>query len=91
MGSLLVGQTFRDLDLSSADGDARDFTAVVARQMSRGAADAAADVENRRVGRQLRHVEQEVDQLDLGGFFGLVAGLEVAVVDVLAPVDGGGG
>lgn len=87
---LFVGQTVRDRDLASADGDAGDGASQLAGEMTRRAADAAADVENFAVGLQVGDREQELDQVDLSGLLRVVCGLEVCVVDMLAPrVQGG--
>lgn len=87
---LFVGQTVRDRDLASADGDAGDGASQLAGEMTRRAADAAADVENFAVGLQVGDREEELDQVDLPGLLRVVCGLEVRVVDMLAPrVQGG--
>jgi hypothetical protein len=71
--------------LPSANGDASDVAVVVEREMSAGATDAAADVEDGAAFGQGRPVEEQLDELDLGFLFGVCWSEEVPMVDVFAP------
>lgn len=82
---LFAGQPIRDRDLSSTDGDAGGCAPELSCEMARRAADAAADVEHRAVGLQVGDGQEELDQIHLPGLLGVLWGLEVCVVDMLAP------
>ena len=74
-----------ELDLRGTDGDACDVTIEGFGKVSRSTTEPAADVEDGAVCWKLRLRQEEVDEGDLGRFFGLGGGGEVAVVDVLTP------
>lgn len=93
VGDLLVGlglgQTLGYLDLLGGDGDAGHGAAELGGEVARGAAYAAADVEDPAALADARGVEEQADECDLGVFLGEGRlGLfccPVAVMDVLAP------
>jgi hypothetical protein len=81
------GEPVGDLDLLGGDGDAGDSAAVLGGEVPRGAADAAADVEDAAVGGQGGDVEEQLDEIELGGLLGVLGvwGGPVAMMYVLSP------
>ena len=89
LGGGCLGQARSDLDLLPRDGDAGHGAPQLGRQVPRGAADAAADIQHMAASGDLGHAEEELDQVDLGDFLAVVGlgllGGPVAMVDVLSP------
>lgn len=86
---LLEGDAVGNGDLAATDGDASDGAAEFSGEVAGRTSNTTTDIEHGAVGRKLGNGQQQIDQIHLAGFFGVAVGLEIGMVDVLAPVGGG--
>lgn len=86
---LFEGDAVGDGDLAATDGDASDGAAEFSGEVAGRTPNTTTDIEHGAVGRKLGNGQQQIDQIHLAGFFGVAVGLEIGMVDVLAPVGDG--